>query len=233
MEKVKNKYFIIQWLKSLLAILPIAILTFGLVRDDLRIRFKDCLYGVSGVENAAESCGGVYGGLFYTYGFHIYFFLFLLVSSGIIYFFYRKYARNNRWFYLKKIFLPAMMIFISVQIFYSFIDFYNFWQFKKALPILESISKDTPEFFDIKEFNEKYNTNITPINKCYDISTYNGSELYDFSFRIESLIYTSLYGTKYFVYPKYDIPYISICAWYCYNENLRSFKELVSHRCEE
>lgn len=235
MENLKNKYFIVQWLKSLIAILPFFILTIGLIRDDLRIRFKDCLYGVNGIENAAENCHWVYWGLFYTYGSHIYLFLFLFISSGIIYFFYRKHIRGRPWFYKKRILAPILILFLLIQLYYTFIDFYNFWQFKKVLPILESIHEDDERLYGVTKFNEKYNTNLKPINKCYYVKKNDTEDrsLYEFSFRIESLLYIYIYKTKYFVYPKYNIPYLRFCTWYCYDENLRNFKELVSSKCEK
>ncbi|MDD2907317.1 MAG: hypothetical protein PHH98_01640 [Candidatus Gracilibacteria bacterium] len=101
---------------------------------------------------------------------------------------------------IKKIILILLGLFILSFILiaiYSFtyekdkiaIDKYNFEQLKKAKPILESIPETDKKFYNLKQFNQKYNATIQPINNCYSISNDNGNEKYIFGFKLESLIY--------------------------------------------
>lgn len=53
------------------------------------------------------------------------------------------------------------------------IDWYNFGQLEKAKSSLEMISEKSNQIDGLKEFNERYKTDIRPIKNCYYISSYN------------------------------------------------------------
>ena len=125
--------------------------------------------------------------------------------------------------------LPVMLIFVVIQMYYTFIDFYNFWQFKKALPILESISEDSPEFFGVNAFNEKYNTNLKPINKCYYVKNNNTEDRvpYGFWFRIESFIYIYIYIEQNTLFSQ-NMIYLQYISVYQYDVKMEAYWDLRS-----
>lgn len=148
--------------------------------------------------------------------------------------------------------LLLILSFILVAI-YSFtfekdkidIDRYNFKQLEKVKIILKDYKKEDSYFNNVKQFNEIYNTDIRPIKNCYDISNYNWKFSYIFWFKLESLIYIYIYGTDYYAYPKYDIPYQNLCLWFfphwtestsswgCFDWNRRAFENIISEPCKE
>ncbi|MCH2188238.1 hypothetical protein MK079_00210 [Candidatus Gracilibacteria bacterium] len=134
-----------------------------------------------------------------------------------------------------KIFLISILgIFILLECYHIFVDTYNFRQLEKAKPILESIPLDAKTFYSLEEFNDQYNAEIKPVNNCYIVSNYSGREPYIFGFKLESYLYIYIYGTQYYAYPKYDVPYGQKCVGGigCYDRNWESFQYIVSHPCE-
>lgn len=123
------------------------------------------------------------------------------------------------------------------------IDWYNFGQLEKAKPSLEKISKKSNQIDGLKEFNERYKTNIKPIKNCYYISSYNWDKPYIFWFQLESLISKFVYFWKNYAYPKYNLPYYQVCFWgpsfgwwlgggWCYDGNRHWFEYIISHPCD-
>ncbi|MDR0771809.1 MAG: hypothetical protein LBF15_01820 [Candidatus Peribacteria bacterium] len=101
---------------------------------------------------------------------------------------------------------------LFMEAYWIYIDKYNFKEFEKAKVVLDTLPVGSEKFTNLKEFNEVYNMNITPIKNCYVMSAYNGDYPYIFAFKFESLFYTLKYQSWYFVYPKYDWGYFHICA---------------------
>jgi len=138
------------------------------------------------------------------------------------------------------LFLLLILSFVLVAV-YSFtfekdkiaIDRYNFEQLEKAKPILETIDENTKKFYNLKEFNERYNAWIKPIKNCYSINMNNWKYFYKFWFRLESLLYIYIYRTKLFAYPKYDTPYQNVCMWGCFDWNRKAFERIISNPCKE
>jgi hypothetical protein len=50
------------------------------------------------------------------------------------------------------------------------IDRYNFEQLEKVESILKNISEKDMHFYNYKQFNDEYNTDIKPIKNCYYLS---------------------------------------------------------------
>ena len=99
-----------------------------------------------------------------------------------------------------------LWLFILRESYAVYIDIYNFRQLEKAKPYLETIDKNTKNFFNLKEFNEIYNTSIKPIKNCYSVNTNNWKYIYKFWFKLESYIY---------IYILKNILYISL-RWYTF-----------------
>jgi len=117
------------------------------------------------------------------------------------------------------------------------IDEYNFGELGKVKQILDNIWKNDKKFFTFKEFNEIYSTNIKPIKNCYYVSNSNWSENYIFWFRLESEKYINKYWNQNYAYPKYDLPYDTVCfglwEWGCSNFILDRFIYTISNPCED
>lgn len=141
---------------------------------------------------------------------------------------------KNRYF--KIIVFILLWLFILRESYSVYIDMYNFKQLEKAKPYLETIDENTKDFYNIKQFNERYNAWIKPIKNCYDISNYNWKYPYIFWFKLESLIYIFIYKKSYFVYPGYDAPIQIFCGWgpECTEDvNRKIFERIISNPCEE
>lgn len=118
------------------------------------------------------------------------------------------------------------------------IDEYNFAQLDKVKQVLDN---DTNTGYIIKnylDFNKKFNQDIKPIKNCYFFKTENGEYPYIFWFKLESDKYINKYGTWYYVYPKYDMPYNNLCFWYKYNNpcqdrNYLEFETTISNPCRD
>ena len=127
-----------------------------------------------------------------------------------------------------------IMICIIINEFYNtYVDWYNFWQLEKVKIIMTTKQKKTQNFNNLQEFNKIYDTNITSIKNCYDITNYNWKEKYWFWFQLESHFYKLLYKNKYFYYPSYDVEPAFVCTWHCYDSNRSYFEYTVSHPCRE
>lgn len=113
------------------------------------------------------------------------------------------------------------------------IDEYNFSQLEKAKIILDKIPKDTKKFYTLKEFNTQYNADIKPIKNCYDVSNINWSESYMFWFKLYSKKYIKIYWTRYYAYPKYDLPVETVCVWECHDNNRAAFLYIISNPCND
>ena len=128
-------------------------------------------------------------------------------------------------------FLILLVLFIVRELYWIYIDNYNFKQLEKAKPILETIWESDERFFSLNEFNERYNTDIQPIKNCYYVSNYNWNEKYIFWFQFESLFNMFIYKKNYLAYPKYDIPYGK--RLYYDDYNLFVFEEVISKPCRD
>ncbi len=124
------------------------------------------------------------------------------------------------------------------------IDEYNFEQLTKVKIILKDIKRSDKKFQSLKEFNHIYNADINPIKNCYYIKNYedNNRVLYTFWFKLESKKYKDKYwligkyGTVYYVYPKYDLPYSKVCFWTkksCTDLAYDHFDTIISNPCED
>jgi len=133
----------------------------------------------------------------------------------------------------KKVLWLLWLILVLFESYNMFIDFYNFSQFKKAKPILESLTWNEKTFYNINDFNKIYDAWIKPIKNCYVINNNNWKEQYLFWFQLESFIFKKIYWTSEYSYPSYDMPYVSVCFWTCYDKWKRSFTKVISNPCEE
>jgi len=128
------------------------------------------------------------------------------------------------------------------------IDEYNFGELDKVKNILNWLDKNSYSFEDLKEFNKKFNQNIKPIKNCYYLVDRNSFFEKDkwwwgfiFWFQLESKKYIRKYGVKYYAYPKYDLPNISICMWWwwsidwweCYDRYRSKFEWTISNPCQD
>lgn len=128
------------------------------------------------------------------------------------------------------------------------IDEYNFEQLEKVKAILDPLDKDSYNFNNLKEFNEKFNQNIKPIKNCYYLIDKNsffrknkGPWGYIFWFELESNMYIKKYGTKYYAYPNYDLPNDSMCIWWwwqgdwwwCFDRYRSVFESTISNPCQD
>lgn len=114
------------------------------------------------------------------------------------------------------------------------IDKYNFEQLEKVKPILESIPVNDKKFYSLKEFNQKYNSDIKTIKNCYYISTYNWDFPYIFWFQLESSIYIYIYRTKLFAYPKYDLPFVPLYySGWPWDRNRSWFNYIIWYPCKD
>ena len=98
------------------------------------------------------------------------------------------------------IILSPIFIYLLVDWKNLYIDMYNFRQLEKAKPYLKTIDENTKDFFNLKQFNERYNAWIKPIKNCYSINTNNWKYIYKFWFKLESLIYIYIYIKKVILY---------------------------------
>jgi len=129
-----------------------------------------------------------------------------------------------------------LWLFILRESYAVYIDIYNFRQLEKAKPYLETIDKNTKNFFNLKEFNEIYNTSIKPIKNCYSVNTNNWKYIYKFWFKLESYIYIYIYWKTFYIYPWDDIPFSKFCDWWdeCIDDiNRKWFEEIISNPCKE
>ncbi|MDD2907319.1 MAG: hypothetical protein PHH98_01630 [Candidatus Gracilibacteria bacterium] len=148
---------------------------------------------------------------------------------------------------LKYIIIPIISFYLVIGI-YSFIfeqdkikiDRYNFGQLEKAKSILKNISEDKIEFYSFNNFNEKYNSDITPIKNCYAFSDSNGDKPYIFGFQLESLIYKFINFGKNYAYPSYNRPNNTICLGKYLNGSVGgctnsrdAFIETISNPCRD
>lgn len=145
---------------------------------------------------------------------------------------------------LKTILLLLLTLWILKEWYSIYIDMYNFWQLEKAKPILETIKKsENNQWFGLlKNFNFLYKSNISPIYNCYYVSNSNWEQPYIFWFKLESFAYKSIYNTKYYAYPKYDIKRSTWCVWWarvtkksefwCRDRNRLYFEKIISNPCE-
>ncbi|MCT4616667.1 MAG: hypothetical protein N4A38_00480 [Candidatus Gracilibacteria bacterium] len=123
------------------------------------------------------------------------------------------------------------------------IDEYNFEQLEKVKSVLNSLDKNSYSFDNIGDFNKQFNINIEPIKNCYYLSNKNGGEKYIFGFKLESNKYIDKYGTKSYIYPKYDIVKEEICLGMpdldgskgkgCWDGNRDLFERIISNPCED
>ncbi len=100
----------------------------------------------------------------------------------------KPYEKKYKKIILKVIFI-IIFAFIIRESYLMYVDYYNFNQLEKAKIILDKIPENAEKFYTLKEFNEKYNTNIKPIKNCYYISNDNWNQDYIFWFKLESLLY--------------------------------------------
>jgi len=139
----------------------------------------------------------------------------------------------------------TILIWVLIYILHPmYIDYYNFQQLEKAKPILESISENEPNFYNLTDFKDRYNINIKPIKNCYYISNNNWNEKYIFWFKLESNYYKNKYNTEYYAYPKYDKPIFTNCLWWegmhdewhwwgwCFDASRVYFEKVISNPCE-
>ncbi|MDD5213347.1 MAG: hypothetical protein PHG82_02905 [Candidatus Gracilibacteria bacterium] len=160
--------------------------------------------------------------------------LIFIIYFTLTYFFKREKISKKVKIIVNIILLILFSLFILWQSYGLFIDIYNFKQLEKVNIILKYLKISDKPFYNLKIFNEIYKSDIKPINNCYYISNYNGDEKYIFGFKLESLIYRYIYGTKYYAYPKYDIPYRGMCiSGGCYDGNKDEFEYLISNPCKE
>ena len=137
--------------------------------------------------------------------------------------------------------LIILLLFIYLLIDWKnlYVDIYNFRQLDKAKPYLETIDKNTKDFYFLKDFKE---INIKPIKNCYYIRKWNWKYLYIFWFKLESILLKFLYRTEYYSYPHYDLP-VKI-SWqpiwitklpdnFNPDSNRRIFESIISNPCEE
>lgn len=120
------------------------------------------------------------------------------------------------------------------------IDNYNFKQLEIVKKVLNDEDKKSYEFDNIKEFNEKFNQNITPIKNCYFLSNNkyyfennNWDWQYMFWFKLESLMYKILYFWQYYAYPKYNLVYYHFCDWTCHDWNKTYFRHKITNPCRD
>jgi len=141
-----------------------------------------------------------------------------------------QFTKNKN---LKIILWILFFIIILQQSYAIYLDVYNFKQLEKAKPILESISIDSEKFYYLNEFNDKYNANVKPVKNCYSVWTNNGNEKYRFSFKLESVLYMYIYKTRYFTYPRYDLPIESAwCVmWQGCTTNKDTIISIISNPC--
>lgn len=119
-------------------------------------------------------------------------------------------------------------------------DEYNFQQFEKIKSILEWEAPTEYKFWNLQEFNEKYNSDITPQNNCYFLidrnrkyDTFDDDTIgYTFAFELLSLKYNRKYNSDIYIYPSYNLPKTEICPWgYCYDTTSYWFSKIISNTC--
>ncbi len=119
------------------------------------------------------------------------------------------------------------------------IDEYNFEQLEKVKSVLDWLDKNSYSFNNLKEFNKKFNQNITPIKNCYFLSDRNiyfedkkWGGGYVFGFKLYSSKYRKIYWNLYIAYPKYNLPVEYACLWskYCRDDlNFSWFAQIISN----
>lgn len=146
-----------------------------------------------------------------------------------------KNITRHKWF---KIAIVILFWLFVVNEFYSMsIDRYNFGQLERVKWVLKN-NNIQASFRDVVDFNGRYNESIEPLKNCHYLSSDNWTESYIFWFKIESLAYQYIYWTKYFSYPKYDLPISKFCFWVgridggsCYDVNKERFLGTISNPC--
>lgn len=135
------------------------------------------------------------------------------------------------------LFILLICVFTFRELYYIYIDIYNFNQSEKVKLILKDLKREDKQFLYLKDFNEIYNENIKPIKNCYYIRNYSSEDRvpYTLWFKFESIFYKTMYKTQYYVYPKYDIPYKTRCeSWiWCYDWNRDNFEYTISNPCQD
>ena len=111
------------------------------------------------------------------------------------------------------------------------IDIYNFRQLEKARIVLDELPEDEKKFYILKQFNERYDQNISPVINCYYINNDNGKYTYIFGFKIYSIAYKMFYWTSSYAFPWYDQGYWNFCDGECYDRNEWQFNFTISHSC--
>lgn len=137
----------------------------------------------------------------------------------------------------RKLFLVIAIMLFTLLLFEFknlYIDFYNFKQARIIQTVLESNSKLNYDIRNLVDFNEKFIQNISPIKNCYFVSNLgNWKYQYLVWFQFESWTYRLLFASKYYAYPKYDMPYDNMCAWWpCYDQNRYYFTNTISTVCK-
>ena len=145
----------------------------------------------------------------------------------------KKYAKI-----LAKIILIILPLFVIIHEWYwLYIDSYNFQQFEKVKVILKDLKKEDKTFYQLKDFNAIYNTNIQPIKNCYYVNNFEvlNEQGYNFWFLFESWFNQIKYKSEFFVYPKYDIPVHRMCLWGVFiNEPFwKNFWHSQSYGCDD
>lgn len=131
------------------------------------------------------------------------------------------------------------ILFLIWQSYSVYIDIYNFRQLESVKIILKDLKRDDKQFFNLKEFNNIYTINIQPIKNCYYLRNYKWEDRVSFTFwfQLESLIFMWVYKTRYYAYPKYDLPVTKVCTgmynWRCSDASWNNFRYVISHPCEE
>lgn len=131
------------------------------------------------------------------------------------------------------ILIPVTLL--CFEIYGLIIDGYNFVQRNKIIKIInENKISDNLTLSDLWDFNIAYKADISPIKNCYYFTNRSETQSYMFWFKLESKILRTFYGTEYYAYPKYDLPYQEFCPalyWSCSDGNKDTFKYVISRPC--
>ena len=129
-----------------------------------------------------------------------------------------------------------LWIFIITEIPKIYVDVYNFRQLWKVRNVLDNLDGNSYKFDNVKQFNERFNSNVEPIKNCYFLSERNWyfkddnwGGGYIFWFKLESSIFKLIYLTKYYAYPEYNLPVGEVCVmwWWCHDHNIGEFRYVI------
>ena len=155
--------------------------------------------------------------------------------------------------------LVLLILSIAWYIYYQYdkenlkIDYYNFQQLEKAKNVVKNLKWEQKLYRarGLKDFNYQFDTDIEPLDKRYCYYVYysfdkeNNKPVFEFWFKLHSLLYKMMYMSDNYAYPKLIKPKkipedcfnnqwkLYKVLWKCADPNYSYFISAISEPCEK